>query len=274
MRVALSRSGKTLLSIGLACLGAILATGTPGHARPELPTLEVGLNEQLGSRVPGDIAFVNEHGDTVTLEQLVDRPTLVSLVYYTCPSVCRPLLAEVTSMLGKLQKIDMQPNRDYRMLTISFDPTDSPAGSARVKDEYYQALPQGFPRDAWTFLTADSAAVAAFTDAVGFGFKRAGKDFAHPTTLVVLSRDRKITRYLTGSEYLPLDIKMALVEAREGRVGATIVKFYQFCFSYDPSGEKFVLNATRVVGLGTLVGVMAIVGFVFVSGRRRDKKVH
>jgi protein SCO1/2 len=239
-----------------------------------LPTLEVGINEKLGDRVPGDISFVNEHGDTVTLEQLVDRPTLVSLVYYTCPSVCRPLLTEVTSMLGKLQKVDMQPNRDYRMITISFDPTDSPAGSARVKDEYYHALPDGFPRDAWTFLTADSASVAAFTGSVGFAFKKFEKDFAHPTTLVVLARDRTITRYLTGSEYLPLDIKMALVEAREGKIGATIVKFYKFCFSYDPSGQKFVLNATRLVGLGTLAGVAAILGFVFVAGRRREKKVN
>jgi protein SCO1/2 len=274
MRVALTRSGNTLLTIGLACLGAILLAGAPAQARPELPTLEVGLNERLGERVPGDLAFVNEHGDTVHLEELVDRPTLVSLVYYTCPSVCRPLLTEVTTMLGKLQSVDMQPNRDYRMITISFDATDSPAGSARVKDEYYRALPNGFPRDAWTFLTADSAGVAAFTDAVGFAFKKTGKDFAHPTTLVVLSRDRTITRYLTGSEYLPLDIKMALIEAREGRIGATIVKFYKFCFSYNPSGEKFVLNATRLVGVGTFVGVAAILGFVFVSGRRREKKVH
>jgi protein SCO1/2 len=234
----------------------------------------VGINEKLGAQVPADIAFVDEKGDTVKLGDLVDRPTLVSLVYYTCPSVCRPLLEEVTSMLGKLEKLDMEPNRDYRMITISFDATDSPAGSARVKDEYYRNLPDGFPRDGWTFLTGDSSSVAAFTHAVGFAFKKTGGDFAHPTTLVVLSKDRTITRYLTGSEYLPLDIKMALVEAREGRIGTTIVKFYKFCFSYDPQGEKFVLNATRVVGLSTLVGVAAVVVFVSASGRRREKKVH
>jgi protein SCO1/2 len=244
------------------------------YARPQLPVLEVGINEKLGSKIPGDIWFVDEHGDSVSIGQLVDRPTLVSLVYYTCPSVCRPLLDEVTTMLGKLQKIDMQPNRDYRIVTISFDATDSPAGSARLKDEYYRRLPEGFPRDSWTFLTGDSASVAAVTEAVGFGFRKAGEDFAHPTTLVVLSRDRKITRYLTGSEYLPLDIKMALVEAREGRVGATIVKFYKFCYSYNPSGEKFVLNITRLVGLSTLLGVGAVITFVAVSGRRREKKVN
>jgi cytochrome oxidase Cu insertion factor (SCO1/SenC/PrrC family) len=155
-RVALSRSHRALFIV-LVCICPILRAAQLSYARPQLPTLEVGINEKLGERVPGELHFVNEHGDTVTLDQLVDRPTLISLVYYTCPSVCRPLLTEVTSMLGKLEKIDMQPNRDYRMITISFDPTDSPAGSARLKEEYYRALPTGFPRDAWTFLTADSA---------------------------------------------------------------------------------------------------------------------
>jgi protein SCO1/2 len=251
-----------------------MLTASWASARSTLPTLNVGINEKLGAQVPGNISFVNERGDTVKIGDLVDRPTLVALVYYNCPSVCRPLLQEAGGMLGKLEKIDMQPNRDYRMLTISFDETDSPAGSARLKDQYYQVLPADFPRDAWTFLTGDSASIAAFTNAVGFAFERNPTGFAHPTTLIVLSKDRKITRYLTGSEYLPLDIKMALFEAKEGRVGTTIVKFYKYCFSYDPKGEKYVLNATRVVGLSTLVGVAAVVVFVSASGRRREKKVH
>ena len=236
--------------------------------------LTIGLSEHLGETVPGDLRFTAENGDTVVLRDLIDRPTLVSLVYYTCPSICRPLLDEVADMLGKLQAVDMQPGRDYRVLTISFDETDSPSGSTRLKDEYYRTLPDGFPRESWTFLTADSATIAAFTHAVGFGFRRAESDFAHPTTLVVLSPEGKITRYLTGSKYLPLDIKLALVEAREGKIGATIVKFYKFCFSYDPSGQKFVLNTTRIVGVSTLAGVAGIVLFVTASARRRDKKVH
>ncbi len=241
--------------------------------RAPLDPLKIGLTEHLGDKANTDLRFVAENGDTVTLKDLVDRPMLVSLVYYTCPSICRPLLNEVADMLGKLEKVDMQPGRDYRMLTISFDETDSPEGSTRLKDEYYRKLPDGFPRDSWTFLTADSATIAAFTQSVGFGFQRAATDFAHPTTLVVLAPDGKITRYLTGSEYLPLDIKMALIEAREGRIGATVVKFYKFCFSYDPSGEKFVLKTTRIVGLSTLAGVAGIVLFVSAANRRREKKV-
>ncbi len=240
-----------------------------------VPPVEVGLNEHLGDVVPRDLRFISETGDTVVLGDLIDRPTLLSLVYYTCPSICRPLLDEVAGMLAKLATVDMQPERDYRVVTISFDQFDSPAGSARLKDEYYRRLPGAFPREAWTFLTADSTTIARLTQAVGFGFKRNESDpnFAHPTTLIVLSPEGKITRYLVGAEYLPLDIKLALIEAREGRIGATIVKFYKFCFSYDPSGERFVLNVTRVVGLSTLVGIAAIVVFV-AAGRRRDKRVN
>jgi protein SCO1/2 len=258
----------------------LIAVGAGGGAArawaDPVPPAEVGLNEHLGETVPKDLRFVSEAGDTVALGDLIDRPTIVTLVYYTCPSICRPLLNEVAETLGKLESVDMQPNRDYRIITISFDEFDSPAGSTRLKDEYYRRLPGGFPRDAWTFLTADAATIARFTDAVGFGFKRNADDpnFAHPTSLIVLSPEGKITRYLVGAEYLPLDIKLALVEAREGRVGATIVKFYKFCFSYDPSGEKFVLNVTRVVGLSTLIGIAAVVVFVTASGRRREKKVH
>lgn len=272
----MERSPKTLrVTFGL-CVALGLAAGVvvaPWASPKDAPALKIGLTEHLGETVPGGLRFIAENGDTVVLRDLVDRPTLVSLVYYTCPSICRPLLTEVTDMLGKLQAIDMQPNRDYRVLTISFDETDSPADLTLLKNEYYDKLPNGFPRDSWTFLTADSATIAAFTNAVGFGFQRAENDFAHPTTLVVLSPEGKITRYLTGSSYLPLDIKMALIEAREGKLGATIIKFYKFCYSYDPSGEKVVLNATRIVGLSTLAGVAGIILFVTASSRRREKKV-
>ncbi len=274
----MERTPKTTRVTFSLCFALVLAASAcvSAWASPSDQTdpLDIGLTENLGKCVPGQLRFVDETGHTVALRDVIDRPTLVSLVYYTCPSICRPLLDEVATMLAKLQAVDMQPGRDYRVVTISFDETDGPGGSTRLKDEYYRRLPNGFPRDAWTFLTADSATIAAFTQSVGFGFRRAEKDFAHPTTLVVLSPEGKITRYLTGSEYLPLDIKLSLIEARQGKIGATIVKFYKFCFSYDPAGEKFVLNTTRIVGLSTLAGVAGIVLFVSASSRRREKKVH
>jgi len=259
-----------LLSILLfVCLTA------PAHAAdtPATSIAEAGIDEQLGGYVPLDDVFLDEKGDSTKLGDLIDRPTIVSLVYYTCPSVCRPLLAEVTKMLGKLQQMDMRPGEDYRVVTISFDDTDSPQGSARLKNEYYEQLPNGFPASAWTFLTGDSASIARFTDSVGFHFRRAGEDFAHPTTLVILSPQGKITRYMYGSEYLPVDLKMALAEAKKGIAGPTIARFLKFCFSYDPKGRTLVLNITRIVGLSTIIGIVTVALFITASGKRRKEKV-
>jgi protein SCO1/2 len=230
-----------------------------------------GIEEQLGGYVPADLLLFRENGDSVRLGELIDRPTIVSLVYYTCPSVCRPLLDEVTDMLGKLAGMDMKPGEDYRVLTISFDETDSPAGSARLKNEYYSRLSDGFPESAWTFLTGDEEAIARFTESVGFRFRRAGEDFAHPTTLVVLSADGKITRYLFGAEYLPAELKLALLEAQRGITGPTIARFLKFCFSYDPEGQRFVLNVTRIVGISTVAGLLSFALFLTASGKRRQE---
>lgn len=255
-----------VLIVAIICLAT-----SPGAARAEGPA-KSGIEERLGQFVPGDLEFVDETGRVVRLGGLIDRPTIVSLVYYECPSVCRPLLEEVATMLARLSEMDLVPGKDYRVLTISFDETDSPAGSTRLKREYYNSLPDGFPERAWTFLTGDSSAVHAFTESVGFSFNRVDRDFAHPTTLIVLSSEGKITRYLFGARYLPADIKLALLEARAGRVGPTITKFFQFCFSYDPEGRKYVLNVTRVVGASMLIGVMGFVIFLTASGRRRTTK--
>lgn len=234
-------------------------------------TEEAGVVERLGETVPGDVHFVDSTGDTLLLADLVDRPTILALVYYSCPSVCRPLLEEVGDMQAKLEKLDLTPGDDYRILTVSFDFTDRPEDSERMKAETYASLPEGYPDSAWLFLTGDEAAIDAITSAVGFRYRRSGDDFAHATTLVVLSPQRKITRYLTGAEYLPVDIKLALIEASEGRVGTTIVKFVRFCFSYDPEGRKYVLNTTRVVGASTLIGLAGFVVFLTAAGRRRGR---
>ncbi len=233
---------------------------------------EAGIEEQLGGYVPADLMLVNEAGDSVQLGSLIDRPTIVSLVYYSCPSVCRPLLDEVTDMLGKLQDMDMTPGEDYRVLTISFDDTDSPDGSARLKNEYYNKLADGFPESSWTFLTGDAASIERFTESVGFRFRRAGDDFAHPTTLIVLAPDGKITRYLYGAEYLPADLKLALLEAGRGVTGPTIARFLKFCFSYDPEGQRIVLNTTRIVGLSMVVGLVSFALFLAASSKRRSER--
>lgn len=262
------------LALTLALL-APAALAAPAAARDSSPPAagSAGIDEQLGQYAALDLVMVNEHGDSVRLESLVDRPTVVALVYYTCPSVCRPLLDEVTDVLGKLYHLQMKPGVDYRVLTVSFDEHDRPEDSARLRSEYAARLPFSFPDSAWTFLTSDAETIGRFTQSVGFRFKRVGEEFVHPSALIVLSPKGKITRYLYGAEYLPLELKMAIYEASAGRVGPTIARMLRICFSYDPEGRKYVLNVTRIVGAGMVLTLVGFALYLTAAGRRRAKEI-
>ena len=264
----------TIITAIMCLISAPIVAGTEPEQTPVagIPSA-AGIDEKLGEFVPGELVFLDETGDSLQLGKIVDRPTIVTLVYYNCPSVCRPLLNEVSDMLEKLLDLKMNPGEDYQVITISFDEFDGPDGSARLKKEYINLLPDGFPENAWTFLTADAATIKKFTESVGFGFQRAGDDFAHPTTLVMLSPNGKITRYLYGAEYLPLDLKMAIYEASGGKVGPTIARMLKFCFSYDPEGRKYVLNLTRIVGTCMILSLVGFAVFLRSAGRRRKGEV-
>jgi protein SCO1/2 len=129
-----------------------------------------------------------------------------------------------------------------------------------------------FPEEAWRFLTGDRESILKLMDAVGFYFKREGKNFLHPVALIILAPDGKITRYLYGTEILPFDLRMALLEASEGRIGPTISKVLRFCFSYDPKGRKYVFNTLKITGIVTLTFAFSFILFLIWRGRRRSKK--
>lgn len=261
---------KTFLLV-LTTVASQLATAAPRDT--VVPAGDAGVDERLGEYIAKDVVLVNERGDSVQLGSLIDRPTVLTLVYYRCPSVCRPLLNEVSGVLAKLLELQLKAGEDYQVITVSFDEHDGPAGSARLKREYMNQLPDAFPGEAWTFLTADTETIRRVTHSVGFRFSSVGEDFVHPATLVVLSPDGKITRYLYGAEYLPLDLKMAIYEASEGRVGPTVARVLSFCFSYDPGGRKYVLNLMRVVGTGMILSLVGFGIFLGVAGRRRAREV-
>ena len=129
-----------------------------------------------------------------------------------------------------------------------------------------------FPQDAWRFLTGDRENIRKLMDAIGFHFKKVGEDFQHPVSLVIVTPDGKITRYLYGTEFLPFDIKIALLEASQGKVGATISKVVRFCFSYDPEGKKLVFNTLKVTGTVTLIFALSFILFLLFKGRKEHPK--
>jgi protein SCO1/2 len=229
----------------------------------------IGLTERLGQQVPLDLVFNDENGEPVTLKRLIHDPTVLVLVYYHCPDVCSALLLSVA---GVLNKLPLDPGRLYQVISVSFDETEKSELALERKKIYLNMIDRPFPEEAWRFLTGDPMNIRKLTDSVGFHFKREGKDFLHPVSLVILSPNGKITRYLYGTDLLPLDLRMAILEASEGRVGPTISKVLRFCFSYDPKGRKYVFNTLKVTGIVTLLFALCFITFLVFKGRRRESK--
>jgi protein SCO1/2 len=230
---------------------------------------EIGIVEKLGDFIPEGLYFQNEKGDTVALTSLIVKPTVLSLVYYGCPGICQALLSGVAEVLDL---VDAEPGEEYNVITVSFDPKDTPEASVQTKKNYLHAMMNKFPEESWTFLTGDEETIRKLTNAVGFYYKKDEEDFIHATALIVLSPEGKIVRYLYGISYQPFDLEMALSEASEGRVGATITRVLRFCYSYDPEGKRYAINVTRVAGMGIIVAAIAFLLFLTARGKRRRRK--
>ncbi len=266
------RSPATLLSFLFAVsLISLLFAGITRH-REALAHVEdlgkkeaLGIDQNLGRFIPLDATFKDEHGNSVTLRQLIHKPAILALVYLHCRNVCSILLENLATTLNNLPA---EPGKDYSALAISFDENEKPPLALKNKELYLKMIPRPFPETAWRFLTGDQENIQKLTHAVGFQFKRVGEDFEHPVTLIILSPEGKITRYMNGIDILPFDLKMALIEAKEGRIGPTISKVLRFCFSYDPKAKKLVFNVLRVTGVLTLL-FAAFVLFVALKGKKR-----
>jgi protein SCO1/2 len=229
----------------------------------------VGIDEKMGQKIPGDITLIDENGKPVKFAEVTNgKPVILTLVYYKCPGVCSPLLTELAHIVDKL---DLVIGKDYTIVTISFNTAEDYIMAKEKKQNYFGLLKVKKPgENDWRFLTADSLNVAKITDAAGFRYIKQGNDFVHAGVLTMLSPDLKITRYLYGAEFLTFDVKMALIEASEGKIGSPISKITKLCYSYDAEGRKYVLNITRIAGSGIL---FAIIVFAVILVSRKKKKI-
>jgi protein SCO1/2 len=221
--------------------------------------IQIGIDEKLGSYIPLDTKFVTSDNDTLTMAELITKPTLISLVYYQCPGICSPLLTELGWVANK---IDLKPVKDFQVVSLSFDHHETPEIAKKWKENYLKGIKGNFPADGWIFLTGDSINIKKFTDAVGFYFKPDKKEFVHAGTVLTLSPKGKIARYIYGTEFNPFEMKMALLEAEAGKSSPTSAKVLQFCFSYDPKGRSYTLNITRIIGSFMLLTVGTFLFFL------------
>ena len=235
----------------------------------------LGVNEKLGEYVPLDLTFIDEDGNSRTLKEYMDgKPTIISLNYFRCGGICTPQLADMAKMLSKL---DLAENTDYKVLTISFAPDETPSLAKAKKKTHLSSMSRPYVQDAWHFLISDGNSTAQLAEAVGFKYKQVvnhvGKvDYLHAAALIIISPEGKITRQLNGVDQLPFDVKMALIESSQGKVGPTIAKGLLFCFEYDAQGKKYIFVWEKVAATVMLAIVFGFFIYLIKLGRKEDDR--
>lgn len=229
---------------------------------------EIGIYEKLDQQVAPGLQFTNDKGETVYLDDIIDKPTVISLVYFNCPGICSPLLDGVAELIDRT---DIELGKDYQVLTISFNWDEGWELARDKKVNYSKQIDREVDLESWKWMVGDSTNIMKLVQSLGYGFKKEGKDYIHAASIMVVSPEKKISRYLYGTYFLPFDLKMAVVEAAAGRSGPTINKMLKYCFSYDAEGKKYVFNITKVGG--SVVMFFALSLFLFLAfSKKKNKK--
>lgn len=231
---------------------------------------EVGLDERLGARIPLDLVFRDETGKQHRLREYITGPTVILPVYYSCTNVCNYLQEGLARVLPDIKLV---PGKEYRVLSVSFDDNETPAQAMRSRNMYYTAMQERLPGDAWHFLTGDARNIKAITGAAGFSFRRRGNDFIHPVVSIVVTGDGMIVRYLYGTHFLAKDVTLALMEARQGRIGNTIRHVVGYCFTFDPKSKSYVFNLLRVSATVIILCAGGFLTYLLLTGKKKRPAV-
>ena len=235
----------------------------------------LGIEEKLGQTVPLDLTFLSENGERVTLKKLMDgKPTILTLNYFRCAGICSPQLNDLAKTLGKLQ---LAENTDYKVITVSFAENETPALATAKRKNQIGSIGREYVADAWRFVIGENNSSGKLADSVGFRYEKTvsmtGKvDYIHSASLIVLSPEGKITRYLYGITQAPIDVKMAIFEASNGTVRPTIAKPLLFCYSYDPEAKKYIFAWEKIAGVVMLAMVFGFFLYLVKLGRKEDDR--
>ncbi len=247
-----SDAGKPDLGIPGLLFAALLFLAAPARGQEYANDEKVGIDEKLGETIPLDLTFSNEEGEPVNLGALITKPTVLTLVYLRCPSICSPLMHEVAATVDEL---DLTAGVDYDLITVSFDEKESSELVGTAKKNLLDAMKTKIPPESWRFLTGDAENIARLTDSVGFRFRRDKQDFIHAGTVIFLSEEGKIVRYLPGLEILPANMKMAVLDAAQGTPRSFMQQIQRLCYSYDSEGKTYVFKVNRIVLVVTFLGL-------------------
>ena len=255
---------------GAPTAGYKLEPGITSSTMPR-PLREIGFDQNLDQYVPLDVPFRDESGRTVRLaDYFGSRPVVLVFAYYDCPMLCTQVINGLSTALNILS---LAPGKDFEIVTVSFNPRDTPATASAKKAVYLGRYTRDGAAQAWHFLSGDQPSIDRLTKAAGFRYvwDAETKQFAHPTGVIVLTADGRLSRYLFGIEYGPRDLRYALVEASAGGVGNAVDTLLLYCYHYDPMTGRYgfvVMRAVRIAGAAT---VLALASFIIVMVRKEKR---
>jgi protein SCO1/2 len=263
--------------LGASALGQVSSYGdkqegeNSGNQLPQV-LAKVGVAQHLNQALPLDAQFVDDTGKTVRLGDYFGKhPAILSLVYYNCPMLCSE---EMDGLAGALEMVKLTPGKDFEIVIVSIDPTETPAIAAKKKAYYVKRYGRPETANGWHFLTGQQPAIDTVSNAVGFGYVRVpGPDgkldqYAHASAIEVVTTDGHLAQYYLGVEYSPKDILLGLIEASGNKIGSPVANILTYCYHYDPQTNKHSLIVVRVVQLGGMVTVASLGGFMFLMFRR------
>ena len=268
-------SSFLLIAISLGGQSLYRELGSSGQSSAEPPPQlrNVKIEQKLDSQIPLDLVFQTDTGRSVTLREFMGkRPLILSLVYYSCPRLCTMTL---TGVLKTARVLPFNIGREYDVLTVSFDPDDTPKTASAKKLAYLEGYGRPGAADGWHFLIGDKRNIERLTRAAGFSFDfdDQTKQYSHASTILVLTPAGRISRYFHGIEYPPRDVRLALVEAASGKIGSAVDQFLLYCFHYDPSTGRYSMAVMRAIQTAAALSVLGLIGFIVISRRREHAAV-
>jgi len=277
MRLTTLRSAIGLM--GIVLMSAVVSAQGEG-VRPEagMPSSQtpmalsrVSFEQHLNEQLPLDLPFKDESGQAVKLGDYFGRkPVVLTFVYYECPMLCTEVLNGLESALRVLNE---SIGKEFDVITVSFDPKETPILAAGKKKAYLERYKRPSAEQGWHFLTGDQASIEKLTRTAGFNYfwDEASHQFAHASGIVVVTPTGKVSRYFFGIDYAPRDVKFALIESSNEKIGSLTERLLLYCYHYDPTKGNYGFVAMRAVRIGGAATLLALVGFVFVSIRRDQK---
>lgn len=252
----------------------LAAIATPARAESKIPPIfqQVRIEQRLNQQVPGDLEFRDEEGKTVRLgDYFGAKPTVLVLAYYRCPKLCGLVL---NGLRASLDELEFNVDDQFQVLTVSFDPRETPELAAKKKEVYLRMYDRPGAEHGWHFLTGDPEPIRRLCEAVGFyyAYDPQTDQFAHASAVMILTPEGRISKYFYGVKYPARDMRLGLVEAAAEKIGSPVDQVLLYCFHYDPQAGKYTANVLFLVRLGGAAMVVALAAFGVVMWRRDARK--